>query len=49
MELNLLAERIKILENRIKKYQPICRVWIGSVFGVAISQPEHAEVSEPVF
>jgi hypothetical protein len=48
MELHVLAERLKLLENRIKKYQPICRVWIGSVLAVAVSHPEHAEVSEPV-
>ena len=44
----MLAERIKLIEDRIKRYQPICRIWIGSVLAVNISQPEHAEVSEPV-
>jgi len=48
MEFDVLAERLKLVEERMKKYQPICRIWIGSNLAVNICQPEHAEVSEPV-
>jgi hypothetical protein len=44
----MLAERIKLMEDRMKMYQPIYRVWLGSVLAVNVWQPEHVEVSEPV-
>jgi len=48
MEFDVLAEWIKILGAVLKRYQPICRIWLGSFLTVNIWQPEHAEVSEPL-
>jgi len=48
MEFDVLAERIKILGGILKRYQPICRIWLGSFLTVNFWQPEHAEVSEPL-
>jgi hypothetical protein len=46
--LHVLAERMKLMEDRIKQYQPIYRAWIGFTPAINVTKPEHAEVSDLV-
>ncbi|PNF27066.1 Cytochrome P450 4C1 [Cryptotermes secundus] len=37
-------QRFKLLEQRIRTYQPLCRSWLGSKAIVNVTHPEHAQV-----